>query len=299
MEKFFLLSFILIWLPATTAGSHEVFLRNGDKVTGIIRKITQTEVVIETDYAGTITIDKSRVRSYFPDAFEEKIAGGEKDFKPAAKWEAKAEAGYTFSTGNSEIQSVNAKAALKRKAERTILEINGMAVYGKEDGEVTINYSEGTAKLSYFINDRVYAYALGNILRDRIALIDLRASIGGGLGYYIIKTDSLTFQAECGAEAEYTEKEHEKTLTDPVIRTAGIVNYRLNDRVSFESTVQHFANLRDHSLYHDEGTASIIIKLFEKLNAKFTIQANYENTPAGDKKRTDIMGFGSLEYEIF
>ena len=289
---------IFTFLCAQPACAHDVILYNGDKLTGIITNVTETEIFLETDYAGVLTIDRAKVKSYTPEAFKERV----EEIPPeenAVKWSGKVEAGCAFTSGNSDTESVTGKAVIKRESDKTRLDLNGITMYGKKEDVETVNYSKGSGKFDYFLNERLYLYALGTAMQDRIANIDLRANGGGGLGYYLIKMDNLTLQLEGDAEAEYTKKQDEKTTTDPVLRFAGILNYKINDKVKLETTGQYYPNLKDNNLYHADSTASIIFKLYERLNAKFTVQINYENSPADDKKKTDIMGFGSLEYELF
>ncbi len=289
---------VFIFLGIQMPCAHDVILYNGNKLTGIITKVTETEIFLETDYAGILTIDRAKVESHTPEAFKERVAEIPPGKKPV-KWTGKIEAGCAFTSGNSDTKSLTGKPMIKRETDKTRLDLNGITMYGKEEDVETINYSKGSGKFDYFLNERLYLYALGTAMQDRISNINLRANGGGGLGYYLIKMDHLTLQLEGDAEAEYTKKQDEKTITDPVLRFAGILNYKINDKARLEATGQYYPNLKDNDLYHADSTASIIFKLYERLNAKFTVQINHENSPANDKKKTNVMGFGSLEYELF
>ncbi|MCK4947654.1 MAG: DUF481 domain-containing protein [Candidatus Aureabacteria bacterium] len=289
---------VFIFLGAQLAYTHDVILHDGNKLIGIITKVTESEIFLETDYAGVLTIDRAKVKSYTPEAFKERAAEMPPGKTPV-KWTGKIEAGGAFTSGNSDTKSLTGKTMIKRETDKTRLNLNGITMYGKEEDVETVNYSKGSGKFDYFLNERLYLYALGTAMQDRIANINLRANGGGGLGYYLIKMDNLTLQVEGDAEAEYTKKQDEKTVTDPVLRFAGILHYKINDTVRLEATGQYYPNLKNNDLYHADSTASIIFKLYERLNAKVTVQINYENSPADDKKKTDVMGFGSLEYELF
>lgn len=124
--------------------TNEVKLKNGDRLTGKIVSQDDEQVVIETEYAGTVTIKASHIEKI---SEEEKNESEAADAKPSPDTEEKAEAA-TPKTGSPKTAEP-AKAAIERKPGL----FGGKRFFGIADGwegnaNVGFSYTTGNAQTS-------------------------------------------------------------------------------------------------------------------------------------------------------
>lgn len=156
MNRYFLAALFLVGLLVGAAGADEVYLTNGDRVTGTIVRMVDGKLVIKTALAGEVTIPAGNIRTLNSEAplevhltdgtvlnqpvqaIEEPghfaIATGPtlqaQTFqvadlvsinpppKPKPKWTGSISAGVTITTGNTETETYNASASAVRRSEK-------------------------------------------------------------------------------------------------------------------------------------------------------------------------------------
>ena len=75
---------LLLFFLTATALADEVFLKNGNHLSGTIVSMGEGKLVLETDFAGRLTIDWGSVERLSTDAPLTVVLGGWIDFKGAA-----------------------------------------------------------------------------------------------------------------------------------------------------------------------------------------------------------------------
>ena len=143
----------ILW--AATAGADEVFLRNGDRLSGTVVRLTDGKLAFESAAAGKVTIDLAqiqtlattdRVEIHLTDGttFNRRIEAGQPDqfgietdgmlraqtfqltqlasinppAKPQPKWGGNVSVGATVTSGNTSTVTANASANLSRRTEK-------------------------------------------------------------------------------------------------------------------------------------------------------------------------------------
>lgn len=153
---------VLFIIFGANAAADQVIFKNGDKISGTIEKLTDGKLVIESDVAGTITVDMSRVKNletskpvklYLPDAepvtARIEPAGADGSIvnivsddnsdtlnlgdigainPPEIKypqWSGEITAGYTSKQGNTKSTDMNVDMKLKRHTKTHDLIVTG------------------------------------------------------------------------------------------------------------------------------------------------------------------------------
>jgi hypothetical protein len=126
-------------------------------------------------------------------------------------WSGKIQAGLTLRSGN------------RRQTPRTRLDINYTGNWGTVDSVQTINNHDGTAKFDLLIASGFFVTpASANLYANKFQNIDLRATVGAGLGYYITRKKTLEWQVKLTGGYQSTrfvsvEEGEDKTQTGAVI----------------------------------------------------------------------------------
>src|SRR5207302_4789862 len=114
-QKIFFISFLSLLSWTISVEAIEVYLKNGDKITGVIIQETDQEIVLKTLGAGEIKLDKAFIdrEKTYPEEYampntdtQQQKTSEEKRLQQAAdkekvKWEKTFYLGYTQSGGNT------------------------------------------------------------------------------------------------------------------------------------------------------------------------------------------------------
>ena len=115
------------------------------------------------------------------------------------KWSANVSAGVSFRAGNTREVEVNTQATVQRRTPDTRLSLEYFGNYGKINGNETEQNHNFVGQFDYFLSRRLYA-RLPDIqyFRDPLQNIDHRLTVGGGVGYDLVKTARTEWNATIG-----------------------------------------------------------------------------------------------------
>lgn len=177
MKRIVYLTLLIFAVVAGTASADEVFLTNGDRVTGTIVKLTDGKLVVTTEYAGQVTVDIATVRTLGTEGpvevhlkdgtvLNQPIQAIDQDGqfaivagptlqaqtfqvadlvsinpppKPQPKWTGSISAGVTVTTGNTETQTYNANIRAARRSEKDRTTVGADYAKGERENPVTGN----------------------------------------------------------------------------------------------------------------------------------------------------------------
>jgi putative salt-induced outer membrane protein YdiY len=100
--------------------------------------------------------------------------------------------------GNTETQAVNAAARIVIRAHRQRLSLEAKYNYGEANQAVTARNSLGSAKYDYFITKKIYLTTSGLLEKDTFQQLNLRATLGAGIGYQFLESAGTKLSADIG-----------------------------------------------------------------------------------------------------
>ena len=108
----------------------------------------------------------------------------------------------TLTRGNSETALFTAEFLAAKKTPVNEYSFGITWAYGNNKSTETINNYKAFGQWNHLFNERLYGYLRADAVRDHVADLDYRFTIGPGVGYYFIK-DSMTYLAgEAGVAFE-------------------------------------------------------------------------------------------------
>ena len=170
MQRFLCLALLSVTLLAVSAGADEVYLKNGDLLSGKIVRLTNGKLILKSDAAGEVTVKQADIQSFSSStpvevhlkdgavlnqnvqvaepgqfAIETGTTLRAQTFqltdlvsinppaKPKPKWAGSVSAGFTATSGNTSTQAINASVSMARRSEKDRTTASADYAKGKQD----------------------------------------------------------------------------------------------------------------------------------------------------------------------
>lgn len=322
-RTFLLLACLLLPVNAI---SDEVFLKNGDRISGNVVRKTGEILVLNTSYAGEIEIRWADVSHLATEKPVHVIFDDETDLKgilsvidgteqhidlnvdaelqplpmqriaainppedPQITFSGQINAGIEIDRGNTDEDDyhLDAETELRWPINRLTFSIDGDLE--KTDGSTTDQEAEFLSNYDYFLTEKWYSTTGLFLEHDKFADLDLRTTIYSGFGYEVFKNNRTNLSIE-GSPGYLWEN-----FDDSDDQDYPLVIWRLRfDHYLFNAwKLQAFHNhsyrqsLEDSSDFIFLSKTGLRIPLIE--NLQVTLQYNFDrdNAPADDAEKND------------
>jgi len=120
-------------------------------------------------------------------------------------WSMKASVGLTARAGNTEQSDVNTLVKIRREATRTRIDLDYNANYSKVDSVQTINNHRVSGGWNIIIKRGFFVSPLlGEFYKDEFQNINVRGTIGAGLGIYVVRKSDIEWNLQIGGSYRET-----------------------------------------------------------------------------------------------
>jgi putative salt-induced outer membrane protein YdiY len=208
-------------------------------------------------------------------------------------WDAGLDFGYNLTTGNTRTNTMALGANLNRRTtrDRTLLYAAYINAKNKTGGvsETTANAIRGGGRYEIDLTSRIAAFGFADFEYNEIQLLDLRAVLGGGLGYYLVKNERTQFQVFGGAAYNRENFSTGLKRNSAEILVGEELTTRLSDRVLFRERLQFFPNITDTGEYRVTFDTSLSTKLTNWLTWNVTVSDRYLSNPPLGSKNNDLL----------
>lgn len=311
---------------AATARADEVTLANGDHLTGKVQSIDGSAIVLDTEWGGTLTVQRDAVQSVRTDGVLNLVVDGEQlhrarlaisdsgeqavvtdagerevgfgavqraavDVLPSAtkdEWKTQVSYGLNISTGNSDTQahSLRADTTLRRGA----LRHEGIAQLDRkiDDNTVTKDQMRFGYQLDWFFRDDWYAYGTTEYFKDDLKDVDYRVTLGAGAGHQFWDDTLGALSAEAGV-SEVLEQIGGKSETNPAARFAVDYNrFLYGKRLEFfnKDELLVLADLDRGQILN--ASTGLRLRISSLWTADLRVDLNHETKPAPGQVKTDL-----------
>lgn len=153
----------------------------------------------------------------------------------------------------------------------------------------TENWWRSRLKHDFLFDEKYYAYAEGRLESDKIALLDRRTILGGGLGYQWIKSDRTNFRTETGlSQRRDTFTDNSDTVNETAVQFGYLFNHKFNGKIKFFHELTYYPAISDPSDYLLTTTAEIRASVIGSMFVNFKVLFDYDAIPADTAGSTDI-----------
>ena len=258
LKKFAWLALLPVILLSSVLrlAANEVTLKNGDRLSGKIVEETEEAVVIETAYAGKVTIDRKHIEKIAEpsEAVAEVPAGAKpkaidadpkaEESKPESRaavaafkaperifsggfrglvegWEGNANVGFSITSGNSNNTTMTTGLRAVKNGGPDKLTVYARSVWNNDRGNgrmvTTQNAFWGGARYDRNLDGKQFGFVSYDFERDRPRGLNMRSVAGAGLGRHVVKSETSEIDVLLGGAWNRTWQTGDNTDTPEAI----------------------------------------------------------------------------------
>ena len=324
----FLLVMSTVLLSATGIFADQIILKNGDKITGKVIKQENDKVILETEFAGIITISKQNIEKISIDTIAENTVetkategkGGSADITGDAKtvattdkegdasinagssatrrrgltegWDGSANLGFSFTSGNTKSATFTAGVRAEKSSDSDKWTTYMNSLWNRNRvGLVDVTTSNavwGGLRYDRNITKKVFAFGSFDFERDRPQLLNFRSVIGAGLGYHAIKNDRTELDVFAGAAWNKTWFVGANPSTAEVL-VGNTLKHKFNDKVKFQQGFTLYPNLTNGGEYRFVFDSTFSADVTKRIGWFVTVADRYNSLPRLGIQKNDFL----------
>jgi putative salt-induced outer membrane protein YdiY len=214
------------------------------------------------------------------------------------RWKGRLNIGGSGNRGNTDTDTLHIDGETVARQQRNRWTIQGSYDRSTDRDRLTARNGRLGGKYDLFISERWYGYALAAFEQDRFRDIDLRTTVGSGIGHQLVDTERMHLSLEGGLNYVRTDFDLASDEEYPALRWATKYDQRL-----FGTETQIFHNHEILTDLEDLGQTLIRMQtglrlpLMQRLLATAQLNIDYDNAPAADKKKTDRVYLFTVGYQ--
>jgi putative salt-induced outer membrane protein YdiY len=321
-----------VLLVCGQVSADEVWLKNGDHLTGKVMSLAGGTLVFKTSYAGDLSIAWGEVVNLKTDEPIKVVLGDETTAqgpvspgdpgkvkvkpeqvaepltidlanvktinpKPPLRTNFRANVGFSMTDGNTDTQDIYADAEFMARTLHNRYTIGGLYKRSEDEDVKTEDKALGYMKYDHFFTQKWYGYANATGEQDEFKDLDLRATLGVGAGYQFIESDRTNLSFEVGLS--YVDENY--IIAEDNSFAAGRWALKF-DYFLLPKSLQYF--LYHTGLQSVEDSDDLIlftqtgfrIPFYKNLNITAQFNWEYDKSPSPGKKESDYTYLFTLGY---
>ncbi|MEE9121921.1 MAG: DUF481 domain-containing protein [Syntrophobacteria bacterium] len=320
----FVVSMLLI---AENVMADEIRLKNGDCITGIVKKMEDKVLIFETSYAGEISIKWDEITAVTTDSPIEMVLHDNTSFlgsmEPATEGQielqlvdetverlaidlsevkainptrpergleikARLNLGVNVKKGNTDTEEYDVDGKVSLRSEKNRFSFYGEYELDKADGDKTTEKSKGLGKYDRFLTTKFYIYGSTFFETDVNSDLDLRLIPSVGPGYQFYETELTNLSVELGPA--YVIERFDESEDDEYMAGQWRINF---DHYFFKKIFQFFHFDQGSISFEDTNDIIIVSRtgirmpLYKYFNLTAQWNWDWDRSPAPGDNKSD------------
>ena len=216
---------------------------------------------------------------------------------PKYPWASSVSAGLTLARGNKTVTMFTADFQTQKKTPSDEYHLGLGAAYGEQNSVETVNNYKAFGQWNHLFTPRFFSYLRTAGLRDSIANLDYRLTLGPGAGYYLIKGTNTTLAVEAGGAFELQRLGGEDQ-TFVTARLAERFEHKINDHARLWQSVEilpQVDKMENYVINFEIGAEAAISKSF---SLKTYLDDTFANRPASGHLKNDTKLVAGVSYKF-
>lgn len=214
---------------------------------------------------------------------------------PLANWKGEIELGASRSTGNTRNLALYAAGKGEREGINWRHTVTFRADLQRTDSATTTERLAASWQPNYKFDDRFYAYGISQYEHDRFLGYNSRYTVGGGIGYGIIRRPGLILDFEGGPAMRHTNFVENTKETGLASRASVKFRWTVGPNLQLAQDAAIYLAPDDNNAV---ATTALDTRLIGALKARFSYNLQYErDTPEG-RRSLDTLSRATLIYSF-
>jgi len=278
-------------------GHVEVYLKNGDRISGRAVSEDDNQIKIDNTIIGTVSIKRESIENILYDK-ETKIPEAYKE-KPKL-WSRGLSIGYSKSSGNTKNTHLSMGLCGRRKTDAGEFTIKGDTFYSSGNKKMDAQKWYGMIRYAYsFWERKWYNFYKFESDHDRFANIDYRLIPSVGIGYWFSDISDWKAMTEVGIGLEHTNfRDDTKDSNEAVLIPRAFFEKGLFGKSRISQDIIFYPSLTESGEYRLHSETAFINPINEKFSLRFSFIDDYNLNPTKDTKKNDTRLISSLSYSF-
>ena len=303
--------YLIACLLSVTARADNVtlLLKNGDRISGELMQeaagtisikhptlgLLQVPAIEVTQRIGAIpTAPAATLTTSTPAASAAtKLAAPPPKPKPK-EWSFDVQAGVDLGFGTTDRQLYNARGHSVYAHQKLRNTTDMMFAVGKTAGIKSSDRLDAAVKTDYDLKGRLFLYNLGGAGYDNIRHIDLRYEVGPGVGYRLIRQESLRVNTELGANYQVHDYSIGQSSESFFYRLAEDSVWKITPKLSIDQRFEFFPGISDLEKYRLRFEGNLRYSLRQNLYLNLSALDLFDNHPSPGVTKNDVQIRSSL-----
>ncbi|MFH0924951.1 MAG: DUF481 domain-containing protein [bacterium] len=280
----------------------EIYLKNGDKLTGEIIEENEKNISILTEMIGNLTLSKNSIDKVV-NLKENDIATSQNDTLSEVKkneiiWKRELAGGFISTHGNTQSRQLNSNLYINRnKKHIDEWTLKGEVFYSSSNNKMNGQKWDGMGRYAFSLGETKMWYNFYRIEteHDKFAHVDYRTTPATGLGYWFYDLPDTKLMTEIAIGWEHTEYNDATNDTDEGVLIPRLFFEKdLFEKSKISENVliyPFFDNFTNYRLYSETIFTTSLTK---KLSFKICFTDNYSSVPPKNTKHNNLYLITSL-----
>ena len=204
------------------------------------------------------------------------------------KWSGKASIGLTLRSGNTKQIDYTARLDIDRRTPLTHLSLDYLGNYGKVEEVETVNNQRVTLEFDYFLSRRLFLLVpYAEYYKDPLQNLKHRVTVGGGVGYDLIKNRRVEWNLTAGPAYQRNWYESVEAGSDEDPGAMALVlgtrlDVELTKRLDFIAELRSQITSREVGESTHHGVATLEFEIHKRLDLDVSLVWDRVSNPKPD-----------------
>jgi putative salt-induced outer membrane protein len=215
--------------------------------------------------------------------------------KPDGQWRGQLGAGASASSGSGSSSAFNLAADIERATKADKIVFYGSMLYGKSKtaGGVKTTSADQLSlggRYEWNFTDKIYAYGMGELGRNKVADLKMRSTIGAGVGYHLIQSPQATLDVFAGlgyTDSDFYTGSDAKGLE---LQIGEEGSFKLSETASLKQRVVLYPSLKDSRYTRATADLGLAVAMGNGWNLNTSLGAKFYNAPGAKTETLFLVG---------
>lgn len=275
----------------------EIYLKNGDRISGKVIKKNKNAISIKSQAMGLVSIERGFIERIIAD----KKAGFAKPKEEEPKlWQGEASLGYNKSSGNTQTSQLILRLYGNRKTDHDEFTLKADSYYSSSNKKIDAQKYSGLLRYAFsFWDKKWYNFYRIEGEHDRFANINYRLIPSAGIGYWGFDRPGLKLMFEAAAGFEHTDfRDNSGDANEAVLIPRVFFEKRLFVKSRFSQDVFFYPSLSDRGKFRMHSETAFTNPINSQLSLRLSLIDDYNSRPPRDTEKNDIRLISSIMYNF-